>query len=56
VPPWVFFQQYVITGQVEPDLVAAAFTVLVDVAADTKLGSRDPLYVKVLLSALGGTQ
>ncbi|CAD6212850.1 unnamed protein product [Miscanthus lutarioriparius] len=53
---WVFFQQYVITGQVEPDLVAAALTVLVDVAADTKQGSRDPLYVKVLLSALGGMQ
>ena len=53
---WVFFQQYVITGQVEPDLVAAAFTVLVDVAADTKQGSRDPLYAKVLLSALGGMQ
>ncbi|XP_066384774.1 protein unc-13 homolog [Miscanthus floridulus] len=51
---WVFFQQYVITGQVEPDLVAAALTVLVDVAADTKQGGRDPLYVKVLLSALGG--
>ena len=53
---WVFFQQYVITGQVEPDLVAVALTVLVDVAADTKQGSRDPLYVKVLLSALGGMQ
>ena len=53
---WVFFQQYVITGQVEPDLVAVALTVLVDVAADTKQGSHDPLYAKVLLSTLGGMQ
>jgi hypothetical protein len=51
---WVLFQQYVITGQVEPDLVAAALAVLVDVAADAKQGSRDPVYSKVLLSALGG--
>ncbi|XP_022685428.1 uncharacterized protein LOC101776195 [Setaria italica] len=51
---WVLFQQYVITGQVEPDLAAAALAVLVDVAADAKQGSRDPVYAKVLLSALGG--
>ncbi|XP_062200461.1 protein unc-13 homolog [Phragmites australis] len=50
---WVFFQQYVITGQVEPDLAAAALAVLVDVAVDAKQGSRDPVYGKVLLSALG---
>nr|CAB3499415.1 unnamed protein product [Digitaria exilis] len=55
---WVLFQQYVITGQVEPDLAAAALAVLVDVAADARQqeSSRDPLYVKVLLSALGGMQ
>ncbi|KAJ1295243.1 hypothetical protein BS78_01G208600 [Paspalum vaginatum] len=53
---WVLFQQYVITGQVEQDLAGAALAVLVDVAADAKQGSRDPVYVKVLLSALGGMQ
>ncbi|KAF8769094.1 hypothetical protein HU200_006931 [Digitaria exilis] len=55
---WVLFQQYVITGQVEPDLAAAALAVLVDVTADARQqeSSRDPLYVKVLLSALGGMQ
>ncbi|WVZ59238.1 hypothetical protein U9M48_009420 [Paspalum notatum var. saurae] len=53
---WVLFQQYVITGQVEPDLAGAALAVLVDVAADAKQGSRDPVYVKVLLSALAGMQ
>ncbi|RLN19883.1 hypothetical protein C2845_PM02G12000 [Panicum miliaceum] len=53
---WVFFRQYVITGQAEPDLAAAALAVLVDVAADATQGSRDPVYARVLLSALGGMQ
>ncbi|KAL5230787.1 hypothetical protein ABZP36_029563 [Zizania latifolia] len=53
---WTFFQQYVITGQVEPDLAAAALAVLEDVAADAKHGSRDLVYSKVLLSALGAMQ
>ncbi|CAN6304901.1 unnamed protein product [Urochloa humidicola] len=51
---WVLFQQYVITGQVEPDLAAAALAALVDVAADARQAGRDPVYAKVLLSALGG--
>ncbi|CAN6282797.1 unnamed protein product [Urochloa humidicola] len=52
---WVLFQQYVITGQVEPDLAAAALAALVDVAADARQAAgRDPVYAKVLLSALGG--
>ena len=51
---WVFFRQYVITGQAEPDLAAAALAVLVDVAADAAQASRDPVYARVLLSALGG--
>ncbi|XP_015697020.2 protein unc-13 homolog [Oryza brachyantha] len=54
---WAFFQQYVVTGQVEPDLAAAALAVLADVAADTKQqGSRDAVYSKVLLSVLGAMQ
>ncbi|CAM0956850.1 unnamed protein product [Alopecurus aequalis] len=54
---WVFFQQYVVTGQAEPDLVAAALTLLADVASDAKQSqSRDPVYAKVLLSALGKMQ
>ncbi|CAL4933649.1 unnamed protein product [Urochloa decumbens] len=54
---WVLFQQYVITGQVEPDLAAAALAALVDVSADARQlqgTGRDPVYAKVLLSALGG--
>ncbi|KAK3153903.1 hypothetical protein QOZ80_2BG0183020 [Eleusine coracana subsp. coracana] len=53
---WALFQQYVLTGQIEPDLAAAALAVLADVAADAKQGGRDPVYAKVLLTALGGMQ
>ncbi|GJM84778.1 hypothetical protein PR202_ga00482 [Eleusine coracana subsp. coracana] len=53
---WALFQQYVVTGQIEPDLAAAALAVLADVAADAKQGGRDPVYAKVLVSALGGMQ
>ncbi|KAG2548547.1 hypothetical protein PVAP13_9KG191800 [Panicum virgatum] len=55
---WVFFRQYVVTGQAEPDLAAAALAVLVDVAADAAAqgSSRDPVYARVFLSALGGMQ
>ncbi|KAL6907675.1 hypothetical protein ACP4OV_002714 [Aristida adscensionis] len=50
---WVLFQQYVATGQVEPDLAGAALAVLAEVAADAKQESRDPVYARVLSSALG---
>ncbi|XP_020174209.1 protein unc-13 homolog [Aegilops tauschii subsp. strangulata] len=58
---WVFFQQYVVTEQAEPDLASATLALLADVAADAKQGSReslsrDPVYAKVLLSALGKMQ
>uniref|UniRef100_A0A0E0M8L4 MHD1 domain-containing protein n=1 Tax=Oryza punctata TaxID=4537 RepID=A0A0E0M8L4_ORYPU len=55
---WAFFQQYVITGQVEPELAAAALAVLADVAADAKQlpGNRDAVYGKVLVGALGAMQ
>jgi hypothetical protein len=50
---WVLFQQYVATGQVQPDLAGAALTMLTEVAADTKQECRDdPVYVRVLSSAL----
>ncbi|KAF6988975.1 hypothetical protein CFC21_006384 [Triticum aestivum] len=58
---WVFFQQYVVTEQAEPDLASATLALLADVAADAKQGSResqsrDPVYTKVLLSVLGKMQ
>uniref|UniRef100_A0A0D3HEK7 MHD1 domain-containing protein n=1 Tax=Oryza barthii TaxID=65489 RepID=A0A0D3HEK7_9ORYZ len=52
---WAFFQQYVVTGQVEPELAAAALAVLADVAADAR-GTRDAVYGKALLGALGAMQ
>ncbi|XP_047310108.1 protein unc-13 homolog [Impatiens glandulifera] len=49
---WVLFEQYVITGQVEPDLLSASLTMLNEVANDAKRPNREPLYVKMLGSVL----
>jgi hypothetical protein len=50
---WVLFQQYVATGQVEPDLAGAALAILTEVAADAKQEKpRDAVYARVLSSAL----
>ncbi|PNT78247.1 hypothetical protein BRADI_1g75830v3 [Brachypodium distachyon] len=49
---WVLFQQYVATGQVEPDLAGAALAMLTEVAADAKQESRDPVYARVLSSSV----
>lgn len=45
---WVLFQQYVLTGQVEPDLLGASFAMLTEVASDAKKVDRDVVYVKML--------
>uniref|UniRef100_A0A453J4J8 MHD1 domain-containing protein n=1 Tax=Aegilops tauschii subsp. strangulata TaxID=200361 RepID=A0A453J4J8_AEGTS len=53
---WVLFQQYVATGQVEPDLAGAALAVLAEVAADAGArqdNPRDPVYARVFSTALG---
>ncbi|GMH18876.1 hypothetical protein Nepgr_020717 [Nepenthes gracilis] len=49
---WVLFQQYVITGQTEPDLLSASFTMLTEVANDAKRFDRDAVHVKALASVL----
>uniref|UniRef100_A0A0E0CUY2 MHD1 domain-containing protein n=1 Tax=Oryza meridionalis TaxID=40149 RepID=A0A0E0CUY2_9ORYZ len=49
---WVLFQQYVVTGQIEPDLAGAALAMLTEVAADAKQENRDPVYARVLSSIL----
>ncbi|TVU48438.1 hypothetical protein EJB05_08075, partial [Eragrostis curvula] len=49
---WVLFQQYVATGQVQPDLAGAAVTMLAEVAADVEPGCRDLVYLRALSSAL----
>lgn len=53
---WVLFEQYVATGQVEPDLISATLVMLVEVANDAKRPDREPGYVRVLSAALGTMQ
>lgn len=49
---WVFFQQYVATGQIEPDLLCASHAMLNQVANDAKK-EKECLYVNMLKSVLG---
>ncbi|RLN39232.1 hypothetical protein C2845_PM01G02440 [Panicum miliaceum] len=50
---WVLFQQYVATGQIEPDLAGGALAMLTDVATDAKQENHDTVYTRVLSSVLG---
>lgn len=52
---WVIFQQFLMTGQIDTDLLGAAENQLVEVAKDAKT-VKDPLYVKVLSSTLSAIQ
>ena len=52
---WVLFQQYVATGQIEPDLLCATHTMLSEVAIDAKR-ERESFYVKLLTSVLSSIQ
>lgn len=49
---WVFFEQYVKTGQVEHDLLGASLAMLNEVATDAKRVERGPVYVKMLTCVL----
>ncbi|KAI3826680.1 hypothetical protein L1987_00732 [Smallanthus sonchifolius] len=49
---WVLFQQYVMTGQVENDLLRASLTMLTKVANDAKKVARDPIYTNMLSAML----
>ncbi|KAH6816272.1 hypothetical protein C2S51_021092 [Perilla frutescens var. frutescens] len=49
---WVLFEQYVMTGQIEPDLLAASLTMLTEVANDAKKTDREPAYMRMLASVL----
>ncbi|KAK9672939.1 hypothetical protein RND81_12G135900 [Saponaria officinalis] len=50
---YVLFQQYVVTGQTEPNLLCATSTMLVEVAADAKRPEdRDGVYIRILASVL----
>ncbi|KAI3683344.1 hypothetical protein L1987_83847 [Smallanthus sonchifolius] len=49
---WVLFQQYVMTGQVENDLIRASLRMLTEVANDAKKVARDPIYTNMLSAML----
>ncbi|XP_022871406.1 uncharacterized protein LOC111390577 [Olea europaea var. sylvestris] len=49
---WVLFEQYVRTGEVEPDLLGASLAMLTEVGSDSKKVDREPIYVKMLGSVL----
>ncbi|XP_020572200.1 uncharacterized protein LOC110019025 isoform X2 [Phalaenopsis equestris] len=54
---WVLFHQYVVTAQIEPDLIKATLKMLFEVANDVKQGvDRDPNYIKVLSGVLVSMQ
>ncbi|RDX63097.1 hypothetical protein CR513_58515, partial [Mucuna pruriens] len=48
---WVLFHRYVVTGQVENDLLFASSNLLAEVGKDTG-GSKDPFYSKILRKTL----
>ncbi|XP_010473856.1 PREDICTED: uncharacterized protein LOC104753280 [Camelina sativa] len=53
---WVLFHQYVVTSQMEPDLLGASHAMLAEVANDAKKPDREALYVKLLNSTLASMQ
>jgi len=53
---WVLFEQYVITGQIEPDLMSAALAMLGEVANDVKKVDREPGFMKILSATLSSMQ
>lgn len=52
---WVIFQQFLMTGQIETDLLGAAENQLIEVAKDAKT-VKDPSYVKILSATLSAIQ
>lgn len=49
---WALFEQYVTTGQVEPDLMCAALAMLAEVAGDAKRADKEAGFVVVASAAL----
>ncbi|OIW02146.1 hypothetical protein TanjilG_02370 [Lupinus angustifolius] len=52
---WVLFQQYIVTGQIESDLLCASHAMLNEVANDAKR-EKESFYVKILASVLSSMQ
>ncbi|KAE8717665.1 peptide transporter PTR3-A-like [Hibiscus syriacus] len=54
---WVLLEQYIVTNQTEPDLLHAAYMMLMEVENDAqKTDNRDETYVKMLSSMLVAMQ
>ncbi|ESQ36478.1 hypothetical protein EUTSA_v10006651mg [Eutrema salsugineum] len=53
---WVLFHQYIVTSQMEPDLLGASHAMLAEVTNDAKKPDREALYVKLLNSTLASMQ
>ncbi|CAA0164374.1 unnamed protein product [Arabidopsis thaliana] len=53
---WVLFHQYIVTSQMEPDLLGVSHAMLAEVANDAKKSDREALYVKLLTSTLASMQ
>lgn len=53
---WVLFQQYILTGQIEQDLLCASHAMLAEVANDVKRPGREGMYIKILSSVLSSMQ
>ncbi|KZV20376.1 hypothetical protein F511_34854 [Dorcoceras hygrometricum] len=49
---WLFFKQYVGTGEVESDLLGASLMILNEVADDAKRVEKDDVYIKMLACVL----
>ncbi|CAL0302991.1 unnamed protein product [Lupinus luteus] len=52
---WLLFQKYVVTGQIEPDLLCASHAMLTEVENDARK-EKESLYVKMLASVLSSLQ
>ncbi|KAK9087803.1 hypothetical protein Syun_030197 [Stephania yunnanensis] len=53
---WIFFQQYIATGQVEQDLLGASLAVLAEVTNDVKKSDKEQVYGKILSVAMNSIQ
>ncbi|XP_068665471.1 protein unc-13 homolog [Aristolochia californica] len=53
---WTLFQQFVVTGQTEQDLLSATVTMLADVSKDAKRTDRELIDMKILSSTLTSMQ
>lgn len=53
---WALFQQFVVTGQTEQDLLCAAIAMLDEVADDAKNAGKESVQFKILASTLSSMQ